>query len=524
MAATGTETTLFVQGTINENIQKAEQAINTAMLYMNTLAQQYTAMQNDAPADWTVDVDIGTQVPIVWNNAVSTIASPVEPDYTNLIPTQISVPAISVPSGVTVTSTPAFEVTLGALPEDLSPNTLGAVATLDPIPLISATIPTMPVSLLDEEFAFTEASYAERLAPEVQAELIRVLGGDMGISQAYWDSLWFEVSNDFAKLQVGELRNARNRGSASYWGLPTEAVLTASRVIQDEGTRKLQQVRLEQAKQQAVFAREDFWQAVQQAIAYENQWIALHNAIQARALTAAEQMIGMSIQVYNANVMQFNAALEAAKLDSSIDDLNVQRILKKHASELAANGIAIEQDKQKVARYIGEYQGWNINAMTQVQTMAEKIKWWNGQVDGHSRYEALKQEKAKTDISNYGALLSRIEAVSRATSTMLDARIGASQFTLANQLGAFDTDVKKNAAALDVGRLTQAAQESRAKLDVAQNEWLAGQGNTLLQNIAQLAVGLAQSLITVSDVNLSASDGFSESFSTTASRNEEKVW
>jgi len=519
-----TPTWEFVQNAITSNMGEADKAIRIAYNHMNLIAARYEDIQNDVPFDWSVDVNIGTDVPTAWPNSISTITAPDEPDYSALIPTQVTVPTVTVPGGVRVDAAPTFDVDLTDLPDDLPASTVGSVAALGTLPLIDPVIPTMPVSLLEQDFAFTEVVYAERLAPEVQAQLERVLGGGMGIPQSYWDDLWAEVSNDMARLQAAELRNARNRGAPSYWGLPTEAVLVASRAIQDEGSRKLQQVRLEQAKQQAVFAREDFWQAITKALEYENQWLTFHNAVQARALTAAEQMVGLSVQVYNANVVRFNAMLEAAKLDGSIDDLNVQRMLKKHASELAANGVEIEHDKQKVARYVGEYQGYQANTGAQIQSMGERIRWWNGQTEAHSRYEAMKLQKTGIDIQNYSALLSRIEATSRATAAMLGARTGASQFNLANQGAIFETDVKKNAVALDIGRLTQAAQESKAKFSVSQAQWLGEQGNSLLQNMAQLAVGLAQALVTVSDVNLSSGYQASDSSSISASRNAEKVW
>jgi hypothetical protein len=88
----------------------------------------------------------------------------------------------------------------------------------------------------------------------------------------------------------------------------------------------------------------------------------------------------------------------------------------------------------------------------------------------------------------------------------------------------FEQDVRKNAAAIEVGKITQAAQEIMAKLQIAQTQWLAGQGNTLLQEMATLAIGLAQALITVSDVNLGSSVSGSSSTSTSASRNAELVW
>jgi len=517
-------TPYFVQDVITNNLQAAEDAVRYAEFKMHEIANAYTDIQNDVPTNRYVDVNIGANANIVWPNAVGTVASPVEPNYASEVPSTISVGSVTTPGEVWVDTRPQFNVDLSSIPQALPASEVGAVAVLEPLPLIEVAIPMMDVALLTADFSFTETPYTPQLADDVRINLERVLGGDMGIPQSYWDDLWTEVSNDLARQQTGALRQARNRGAATHWGLPTETVLVASRAIADEGQRKLTQVRLEQAKQQAVFAREDFWQAIGQAIAYENQWLAFHNQVQARALTAAEQTYGLRVQVHNANINRYNAMLEGAKLDGSIDDLKVQRVLKKHSSELSANTLELEQDKTVLQRFLAGWQGYTANTDAQIKSVGEQVRWWNGQTDAHSRYETLKLEKAKIDVQNYSAILAKIEAVSRATASVLGARTGVSQFQLANQVSTFDTDTKKNAAELDKTRITLAAQEANTKLQIAQTEWLSGQGNTLLNNLAQLAVGLAQSWITVSDVNLGATASESISSSTTASRNEQKVW
>lgn len=514
----------FVQNVISSNLQEAEDAVRYAENKMNEIAAVYSDIQNDVPTNRYVDVNIGANANIVWPNSVGITTSPVEPDYAPLVPATISVGGVTVPGQIAVDTRPQWNVDLSDTPPDLPASEVGDVAVLDPLPLIEVAIPSMDVALLTFDFTFTETPYVPQLSDDVKTELERVLGGDMGIPQSYWDDLWTEVSNDLARQQAGAQRQARNRGAATYWGLPTETVLVASRAIADEGQRKLTQVRLEQAKQQAVFAREDFWQAVGQAIAYENQWLAFHNQVQARALTAAEQTYGLKVQVHNANISRYNAMLEGAKLDGSIDDLKVQRVLKKHASQLSANTLELEQDKTVLQRFLAGWQGYTANTSAQISAAGEQVKWWNGQTDAHSRYETLKLEKSKIDVQNYSAVLAKIEAISRATASVLTARTGVSQWQLENQVSAFDTDTKKNAAELDKTRITLAAQEANAKLQIAQTEWLSGQGNTLLNNLAQLAVGLAQSWITVSDVSLGASASESVSNSTTASRNEERVW
>lgn len=609
-----------------------------------------------------------------------------------------------------------WDVDLSGTPEALAAPVLSAVAQLNALPLIDVVTPTMDVALLEGEFVFAETSYVERVSTEIEANIKTALGGQLGLPQGYWDALWAEVSNDLARLQVGELRNARNRGAATHWGLPTEAVLAASRAIQDEGARKLQAARLEQAKQHAVMAREDYWQAITQGITYEKMWIDQSDKVNQRALAAAEHAIAMSIQVHNSNITQFNARLATAQLAGTIDEMKVKRLLSKHSQELQSNAMEISQDKALIERWLGEWQGFDTEHKLEIAEVSERVKAWNteigarvsvagleldttktnvgryqailekdkldasidnmdvqralgsygakldrskteiaadkavldrwlgkwegyktektlgvtslaeqtkawgiemdsaakegtlnldevktnlarhqasldsakleletdvatvkrtleshsaniqtaqaqndrdkqllarwlgawqgykmdydsqiaatngetdywaAKVDGQAKLSSIATAEDKLSIDNYMAQVSKVDTVAKATSQLLNARVSKQQADDSGLNQAYQNANMVNTSNLDVARLSQAAQETRAKLDIAQKEWLGGQGNTLLNNMAQLSVGLAQSLITVSDVNLGSSVSVGDSYSESASRNAPKVW
>lgn len=528
MADPTSPTGTYVQQIINENVNKAEQYIWAAQEYMRQISETYQNIQNDAPTDWFVDVNVGADTPMSWTNPVVVNAAPVEPAYGTEaveIPEDVVVPEVFTPSGITnVQQAPDWDLDLDEPPTSPTLLAYSALPTLEPLPLIDIDIPPFDVDLLTTEFSFTEAPYTERVAQENEAEILRVLGGDLGIPQEYWDDMWAKVAGDLAEQQVGLARNARNRGAASYWGLPTEAVLTVSRAVQDEYNKKLQLVRIEQAQKQAELAHDDFWKAVDAALKYEQQWIDFHNQVQIRALTAAQALATIAIQVHNENVAWYNAMLQGAKLEAEVLTLEVETILKKYEAQLRINQAQIEQNKGVTEVYQAEVQAYSVSQTMQIQAIAEKIKWWNATWGADLAYKNLTLERTKIDISNYAALLSKIEALSRGAATLLQARTGVSEFTLKNQLGILSQDEKRNASVFDGARIIQAAQEVNAKLQIEQVQWLGGQGNALLQNLAQLANGLAQALITVSDVNLGSSYSNSDGYSITASRNAEKVW
>jgi hypothetical protein len=542
----------YVQTVISQNIEKADDAIRLAEDQMRLIAAQYADIQNDAPTDWFVDVNVGTdaltgqvawpELPIIEQEApvftaecfetelvavdnADTMVQNAISQYDATMPQQVAapsygnVPEFAIVAGEAPTSADLPSDTIKESPDVNWPAELSRIDALD----VDMDGYDFDVDMLSGDFSFSEPAYTERM-PEVQTELRRVIEGDLGLSQEYWDAMWANVSGDIAAQQVGALRNARNRGAATYWGLPTEAVLTASRAVMDDGERKLQQARFEQAKQQAELARQDFWSAVEKAIAYEQQWINFFDQVTMRAFNAAKEAVNTRIAYHNANIGLYNAQLEHAKFTQSENQLPFANTLKGYAAELQEMSVSIEADKQKVARYLAGWNAYEVENKIWMSQTAEKIKWWATQSDAHTKYLGAQSDKAKIDLSYYGALIGRVETVAKAVAAMANTEFQAEQVALGKANLSLEEYTKKNAIYLDVAKITQAAQEIDAKLQIQQTQWLGGQGNALLQELSQLAIGLAQSLITVSDVNLGSSYSGSDSSSVTASRNAEKVW
>lgn len=514
-----TPTWRFVQDVVAENISKAEMAYIVARDSLATLATQYQSLVLEQD-----HVNVTTYTPISWPHELEPPAQPVEPDYSKEGPQSVDVHQVQKPFGLSVPGAPSYSVDLSGQPDPIAPASLIEVPALDPIPLIDVVIPTIPTTTLSAEFAFTEPSYEERVSPLVRAGIERVLQGDMGLPKRYWEAIWAEAANDLARQQVGVLRNARNRGAASYWGLPSEAALSAARAVQDETTRQLSKTRLEQVKQQATFARDDFWQGIQQGIAYEQQWLNFHEQVANRALAAAEQVVKLAIEIQNARIQQHNLLLESAKIMGELNNLKVQSAISRNAQVLQILSAQIQVEKFKIDRFQAEWQGYQIDKSVHIQSAGERLKWWNGIVDADARYEQLQLQQSDTDLKKYAALLSKIETIARATATLLQARTGAQAFDLDKKKAVLAQDQAKNATLLEISKLIQAAKETNAKLNISQAEWIGGQGAEILKAIATHSVGMYQALLTVSDVNLSSGWSGSSSDSVTASRNVEKVW
>lgn len=502
--ATYIEQSDLIVGTVSDLIDLRDDAYARARADLSALAGSL----KDLPYSW-VDTDIGEKAEVDWSGSdVALPSAPVEPDWSGQTPQAVPIPAPSVPAAVGVQAAPTWTDALET-PDALGDSALGPLAVLGALPAVTAATPSLDVGLLSTEFSFSEPEITERVSAEVEAGIKRVLGGDMGLPASYWDALWRQASGDLARQQLGRLRSARNRGAASHWGLPGETVLSASREIQDEGARALQVTRMQQALQAATFAREDFWQAINQGLAYEAQWIGANQQVAARALAAAEQLHTLRVQVHNANLGRFQQAMERARLAGTLDDLHINRDLRRHAAVLQGNAQELGRAAHEVERFQARYQGYQIASGARVQDLGERVRYWMGQADTHQKYEALKQAKTKLDLDNYTAQMGRVATLADATSRLLGARTVASDLGLRGQVSRFDAAARRNATGIDVARLTQAAQGEQARLDIAQGQYITGQSQSQQARIAELTVGIAQAAIAAADVALGSSVGIS---------------
>ena len=567
----------LVYDTVTDFNQLASEAYETARESLDNLNN----LREDLPLT-IVDVDIGTTIDQNWTGTEIDVPSdPEEPNYAGFLPVTVTITdpteptdpsidsptkpsdpvidSIVIPSNVAVRAKVDDDLDLTGQPDDIEDESFSEIPEIGTLPEISAVTPTLDTDLLSADFSFTEPTYTERVSAEVEAGIKQVLGGDMGLPQGYWDSVWNEATGDLSRLETGRLRKARNRGAATYWGLPTEAVLVASREISDETVRAQQKARMEQARAQLVYAREDFWKAVAQGIAYEDQWINAHQQMAQRALAAAEAAVNLSVAVHNANVQRYNFIIEAAKLSIAVDQAKLQRVLSQFEANLKARELELQQDVSKVQRFQARWNGYQISTNAKISHLSEQIKHWSSTAEAHSGYtnlglqaetelaklllnndqaneqlqlqrdsdyskvllqkqlafEGLKFQKTGLDLQQYSSLLQRITAVSQATAAVLAARTGVKQINLTGQQSILERASLINNLKVETAKITQAAQESKANIDISQAQWLEGQGNQLASSIADLAYGYAQAAVAAARVNLSSdvSNSFSETWS-----------
>lgn len=418
----------------------------------------------DLPA-MTLEAPTLTDLPVIQVDAPSMGAAPtvnvVLPDQDTLPTVSADVPDLAPVAALGITA-PAFG---GASSLAVS------VPALSALPTISAVVPTIDIGVLAAEFDFTEPTYTGDLSPDVRTALANVLGGSMGLPASYWSALWARAAGDLSKQMVGKARLARNRGAASYWQLPSEPVLAASREVLDETAQSLQMGRLQQALAEATMAREDFWQAVQQGLAYENAWINFHDHVAQRALGAAEQLVNLKVAVHNANVQRYNLLLDATKAQTDVDRVRLDAALRGYEAQLRGTETEVSVGKANLeagfSAYDATLKGVQLNVDVARADTDHLLRAHDARLKGVALEVDVQKAALDAALRAYESQLKRAEVDASVQKTAVDAflqsyeaELKKAQFELSvdktaldAELQAYDARLKATTVETDIQKL-----------------------------------------------------------------------
>lgn len=499
-----------------------------------------------------VDTEIGTNLTITWDGAVSEITEPTIPTWIEDALAEVGaapvVPAVSI-SLPTLSESPPIALTgsvgtPGSVSTDVysAPNdpTVPTITALSIVPTIDTIIPTVNPSVLDTEFDFTEPTYTGEISSDLESAILNVIGGNPVLAQTYWDARLAAITADISKEQAGRLRTARNKGAATYWPLPSEATLVSTQVVNNDIVKALQKARIELGIEQTRQAREDFWESVKQGLAYEQLWVDYNNNVAQRALGAAETLANVAISVHNANANYYNTVLGSLKLSLDKDLANVQRTLDTQRNQLEIDnagvarslslfqrlleksGQALENIKTQIQKHQVEWSAKtaafdadSTRGNQVIQRFAEIVKAYGIEADTEIKSKSFILEKSKIEADVYATQYQAVNAAANAAKTILDSQVAIEQLKLESDKTVLEREKARNLIEVEVGKVIQAAQEAKATIDVSQTQWAAGQSNNLINQIAQLAYGYAQAVAVASDVSLGSSVSFGSSYSET---------
>ena len=320
--------------------------------------------------------------------------------------------------------------------------TIPAVPSLRPIEvpnLPSLSLPEFTAALPDEPqlLTFTTLDWSEEdYSPEVQAEVIAqieaILGGSTGIPDHIWDMI-----ESRARRQIRAVARKDEQDAVDYWASRGHFLTNGQlrlRVAQaaDRDREQVSELVRELVIQDFKIYVERLNNALAQGIALEGQLIGLHNAVQTRALQAAEMVFKTQLdfakyylEYYNARMQGYTAKAqvfqtvmqgELARLEETrikleqqklVSELNLQD-LEAYKAQITAivalYGLFEKQVDAVVAKYDAD--------KTRVEAFAEQVNVYESQVEAYKTEweaytaringEVAKLEAFKTEADVFG--------------------------------------------------------------------------------------------------------------------------
>lgn len=345
------------------------------------------------------------------------------------------------------------------------------------VPEFSAVLPSFSVEVPANPFSFNELAYDSNLLTALKGELLdRIQNGGTGLSPTIEQAIWDRARN---REDINSTRSENEINvsqAAKGWSRPTGAHLAALDELAQETQNKNADLSREIAIQQAQLEQKNLEFAIQTSLALEDTLLQHNNNIQNRALEVEKFSSSFAIEIYNAQVSQFNVELGVYTAYSQAFESRVRaelsnvEIFKAQIEGEIAKG---EVNQQYIDLYRAQIDGIKaavslyseeINSInTRIQAESLKLANFKSEVDifatqveakrnEYSMYsEAVKGELAKVDIfdSQVKAFVSRIEAYSRsvdAEASRTNASIEQEGFRLKEYLSKIQAAVEETKA------------------------------------------------------------------------------
>jgi len=270
------------------------------------------------------------------------------------------------------------------VPEDIS------------IPLFDQDLPTSSgIVVPGITFAFSEDLYSSELLTKVKDELLSRLSGGTGINPVVEQAIYDRGRDRESQLAVLAERSLLEERSVGF-SRPPGSVQSALDDIIQETQSKLTSLSRDIMIKQAELEQENIKTSIQQTIALEDILIREHNNVQQRAFDVARYVQDLAVEIYKAQVAQYNLELEAYKAFAQAYNLRVQAELSKieiFKAQIDAEKLKGDINEQNIRIYLAQ-----IDA---VKTNVEIYKGLVSAVSEKLRAENLKIEAYKADIQAY---------------------------------------------------------------------------------------------------------------------------
>lgn len=290
-----------------------------------------------------------------------------------------------IPDTIDLPSVPTFHTLAQIIPRTLSfPSYDEVIPDFDGL--------TPPNATVD----FTEDGYSSTVRDAVRDQLYNVLSGvrRIGIPESVWDELENaaadKINQDTDRL-IDEATNEHfRRGWTQPGGALNKSIQSARFAGQQARTSVTKELLVKRAEQEV----ENMKYYTAQAIAYEQVFTALYNAIMDRRLRAAEATLNFLYRGFEAQVAFYEAKLAKVRLAAEVFEAKIRAELLKLEEDkfrLETNKLLVEQDLGQVQLYVAQVEA----AKKTIELYESKVRAVATQIEGDRSKVAIFAEEVR---------------------------------------------------------------------------------------------------------------------------------
>ncbi len=501
--------TTDVNATVDDSYQYADDAFTQAIAFLDALknyAPQITTLAEQVEFDEITTPSSTFQKPTLPDAPIANVLIPNLPEFPDIdsIDADDKFNSLVNPGAFTGTS-PNINIDAIPKPGDLTASQPGSAPETNfdiegPATAPSTTLPNLPdvldldlptapdisqysfdLTLPDDSaitvpgitFNFTEIPYSSELLDAVYYELKdRVENGGTGLPVVIENAIWERAKNREDQENARTVEEIVSKNATRGFQRPPGSVTAAIDAANQASQSKIADLSREIAIKQAELEQSNIKHAIEQSIQLENILINQHNNVMNRALEVQKIIQQVGIQIYEAEIQQFNVQLAAYKTAGDVFETRVRaELTKAEVFKVQIEGEKLKVDindsntrlylaqiegiKQAIEVYKAQWDAVNIR----VNAEAQKLLGFKSEVEAFAalvsakatEWDAyatrIKGEATKADVfdSQVKAYSSQIQAYAAqvdAVAKEVDAEVEENKIVLQEHLARIDQIVK----------------------------------------------------------------------------------
>lgn len=225
-------------------------------------------------------------------------------------------------------------------------------------------------------FTYTDPGYASILRdPLLQKLLLDLTAGGYGIEPGDEAALWDRMRDREARAYQAAVEEAKRQAAASSFPLPQGSLQATLDKAQQEYASKVSSANRDIALRRSELYVQARQFTIEKVLASEEQSIVLYNAIQNRALQAAQVEVQMAIALFDGGIRAFAAQVEAITKQIDVPLAANQQLVSLYSADVSAYAAYVNAVASAAEIDIRNSRNLLDSNITQHQSRVEKVRF-----------------------------------------------------------------------------------------------------------------------------------------------------